>query len=117
MRPLGSCTYNRSTAPLARSARACKAHLQSGERILISIEETNVITCSVDVSVFCCCWCCPYKLECVSVGVGVSVCVNADVYNDMCVSVVRNENSVDRGSFHVCVDVSVRVRFGLCYRW
>ena len=35
----------------------------------------------------------------------------------MCVCVVRNENSVDRGSFHVCVDVSVRVRFGLCYRW
>ena len=35
----------------------------------------------------------------------------------MCVCVVRNENSVDRGTFHVCVDVSVRVRFGLCYRW
>ena len=64
MRPLASCTYNRSTAPLARSARACKAHLQSGERILISIEETNVITCFVDICVFCCCWCCPYKLEC-----------------------------------------------------
>ena len=83
MRPLASCTYNRSTAPLARSARACKAHLQSGERILISIEETNAITCFDDVCVFCCCWCCPYKLECVSVGVGVSVCVNVDVYNDM----------------------------------
>ena len=78
MRPLASCTYNRSTAPLARSARACKAHLQSGERILISIEETNVIiTCFVDVCVFCCCWCCPYKVECVSVGVNVSV------YSDM----------------------------------
>ena len=35
----------------------------------------------------------------------------------MCVCDVRNENSVDRGSYHVCVDVSVRLCFGLCYRW
>ena len=34
----------------------------------------------------------------------------------MCVCDVRVENSVDRGSFHVCVDVSVRVCFGLWLR-